>query len=137
MIGLKKLLRSCVIKLKTLLNERVDYQQIASQLVKSYKLKSKVKITGGSNKADYNWMTDTINLRRSYPNVKEFIITVLHEIKHALDAKKMGKKRYEKAYQKAGDIAVNKGRDFHDDNEFEEKAENWGKKEYLKWKNKI
>ena len=126
-----------MIKLKTLLNERVDYQQIASQLIKSYKLKSKVKITGGSTKADYNWMTDTINLRRSYSTVKEFIITVLHEIKHALDAKKMGKKRYEKEYQQAGDIAVNKGKDFHDDNKFEEVAEEWGKKEYLKWKNKI
>ena len=137
MIGLKKLLRSCVIKLKTLLNERVDYQQIASQLVKSYKLKSKVKITGGSNKADYNWMTDTINLRRSYPNVKEFIITVLHEIKHALDAKKMGKKRYERAYSIAGELAVQKGGDFHDDNKFEEDAEEWAIKQYPKWKNKV
>ena len=126
-----------MIKLKTLLNERVDYQQIASQLVKSYKLKSKVKITGGSNKADYNWMTDTINLRRSYPNVKEFIITVLHEIKHALDAKKMGKKRYEKAYSLAGELAQQKGGDFHDDNKFEEDAEKWGKKEYRKWKYKF
>ena len=126
-----------MIKLKDLLVERVDYHELASEMVKSYKLKSKVKITGGSNKADYNWMTDTINLRRSYPNVKEFIITVLHEIKHALDAKKIGKSKYEKEYQKAGDIAVNKGKDFHDDNKFEEIAEKWAKKEYSKWKNKF
>ena len=82
-------------------------------------------------------MNDTINLRRSYSNVKDFIITVLHEIKHALDAKKMGKKKYEKAYQLSGDIAVNKGKDFHDDNKFEEDAERWAKKEYSKWKNKF
>ena len=125
-----------MIKLKPLL-ERIDYQDTASQIVKSYGLKSKIKFTSGSNKADYDWMTDTINLRRSYPNVKDFIMTILHEIKHALDAKKMGKKRYEKAYTIAGELAQQKGGDFHDDNKFEEEAEKWGRKEYLKWKNKI
>ena len=128
--------RPDMIKLKPLL-ERVDFQYTASEIVKSYGLKSKIKFTSGSNKADYDWMNDTINLRRSYSNVKDFIITVLHEIKHALDAKKMGKKKYEKAYQLAGDIAVNKGKDFHDDNKFEEDAERWAKKEYSKWKNKF
>ena len=125
-----------MIKLKPLL-ERIDYQDTASQIIKSYGLKSKIKFTSGSNKADYDWMTDTINLRRSYSNVKDFIITILHEIKHALDAKKMGKKRYEKAYTIAGELAQQKGGDFHDDNKFEEEAEKWGKKEYLKWKNKF
>ena len=136
MIGLKKLLRKKVIKLKPLL-ERIDFQDTASQIVKSYGLKSKIKFTSGSNKADYDWMTDTINLRRSYSNVKDFIITILHEIKHALDAKKMGKKRYEKAYSLAGELAQQKGGDFHDDNKFEEDAEKWGRKEYRKWKNKF
>ena len=136
MIGLKKLLRKKVIKLKPLL-ERIDFQDTASQIVKSYGLKSKIKFTSGSNKADYDWMTDTINLRRSYSNVKDFIITILHEIKHALDAKIMGKKRYEKAYSLAGELAQQKGGDFHDDNKFEEDAEKWGKKEYRKWKNKF
>ena len=80
-----------MIKLKYLLLERTDLQYVASELVKAYGLKSKIKIgVTGSNRADYNWKTDTINLRRSYPNVKEFVITVLHEIKHALDAKKNG-----------------------------------------------
>jgi hypothetical protein len=122
---------------KRILLERIDFQLIASDIVKHYKLKSKIKFGATTNKADYNWITDTINLRRSYPNVKELVITVLHEIKHALDAKKMGKKKYEKAYQLAGDIAVNKGKDFHDDNKFEEIAEKWAIKEYSKWKNKF
>jgi len=122
---------------KRILLERADFQLIASDIVKHYKLKSKIKFGATTNKADYNWITDTINLRRSYPNVKELIITVLHEIKHALDAKKMGKKKYEKAYQLAGDVAVNKGKDFHDDNKFEEIAEKWAIKEYPKWKNKF
>ena len=79
----------------------------------------------------------SISPNMHYPNVKDFIITVLHEIKHALDAKKMGKKRYQREYEIAGELALQKGGDFHDDNKFEEDAEKWGKKEYRKWKNKI
>ena len=129
-----------MIKLKSLLSERIDYHETAVQLIKSYKLRSKVRFgkSKGTNEADYDWINDIINLRKSYSSVKEFIITVLHEIDHAIDRKKMGAKKYEKAYQKAGDEAVNKGRDFHDDNEFEEKAEKWAQKEYSrKWKQKF
>ena len=122
---------------KRILLERADFQLIASDLVKYYKLKSKIKFGASSNEADYNWMTDTIRLRSSYSTVRELIVTILHEIKHAIDSKKMGKSRYEKAYQLAGDIAVNKGKDFHDDNKFEEIAEKWAIKEYSKWKNKF
>ena len=129
-----------MIKLKSLLVERIDYQDTAEQLVKAYRLRSKVrfgKVSGG-NKADYDWNKDIINLKKSYSSVKEFIITVLHEIDHASDRKTMGARKYEKEYQKAGDIAVNKGRDFHDDNSFEEKAEKWARKEYSrKWKRKF
>jgi 8-oxo-dGTP pyrophosphatase MutT (NUDIX family) len=120
-----------------LLLERIDLLDTAEQIIKKYKLKSKVKFTSGSTKADYDWVTDTINLRKSYPGVKDFLITVLHEIKHALDRKKMGAKKYEKYYSIAGELAVQKGGDFHDDNKFEEIAEKWGKREYRKWKNKV
>ena len=129
-----------MIKLKSLLVERIDYQDTAEQLVKAYKLRSRVKIgtVSGGNRGDYDWVKDIINLKKSYPSVKEFIVTVLHEIDHANDRKSMGWKKYEKEYQKAGDIAVNKGRDFHDDNAFEEKAEEWARKEYSrKWKRKF
>ena len=129
-----------MIKLKSLLVERIDYHDTAEHLVKQYKLRSKVTFgkVKGTNEADYDWVKDVINLKRSYPSVKEFIVSVLHEIDHATDRKKMGWRKYEKEYQKAGDIAVNKGRDFHDDNSFEEKAEKWARKEYSrKWKRKF
>ena len=118
---------------KRILLERADFQLIASDLVKYYKVKSKIKFGASANKADYNWMTDTIRLRSSYSTVKELVITILHEIKHAIDAKKMGAKKYEREYQKAGEIAIQKGKDFHDDNSFEEKAEKWARKEAKKW----
>jgi len=120
-----------------LLLERIDLLDTAQQLVKHYKLKSRVRFTSGNNMADYDWIRDVINLRRSYPTVKEFLVTVLHEIKHALDRKRLGVKKYEKLYTMAGEIAVQKGKDFHDDNKFEEEAEKWGRREYSKWKNKI
>ena len=129
--------RPAMIKLKPLLTERIDFQDTASQIVKSYGLRSKIKFKSGGDKADYNWITDTINLRPSYSTIKDFVITVLHEIKHALDTKKMGKKRYERVYTIAGQLAVDKGKDFHDDNPYEKEAEDWAKKEYSKWKNKF
>ena len=129
-----------MIKLKSLLVERLDYQDTAEQLVKDYRLRSKVKFGNikSGNKGNYDWNRDIIYLKKSYSSVKEFIITVLHEIDHANDRKTMGARKYEKEYQKAGDLAVNKGRDFHDDNAFEEKAEKWARKEYSrKWKQKF
>ena len=129
-----------MIKLKSLLVERIDYQDTAEQLVKDYGLRSKVKFGNikGGNKGNYDWNRDVIYLKKNYPSVKEFIVTVLHEIDHATDRKKMCAKKYEREYQAAGDDAVNKGRDFHDDNAFEEKAEEWARKEYSrKWKQKF
>ena len=129
-----------MIKLKSLLVERIDYQDTADQLVKDYGLRSKVKFGSvrGGNKGHYDWKKDIINLKSSYPSVKEFIITVLHEIDHATDRKNMGWRKYEKDYTEAGQDAEDKGGDFHDDNEFEEKAESWARKEYSrKWKRKF
>tara|TARA_R100000030_G_scaffold10392_1_gene7051 strand:+ start:430 stop:1302 length:873 start_codon:yes stop_codon:yes gene_type:complete len=120
-----------------LLLERIDFLDTAQQLVKKYGLKSRVRFTSGKDMADYDWVRDVINLRKSYPTVKQFLITVLHEIKHALDRKKLGVKKYEKLYSIAGELAVQKGGDFHDDNKFEEIAEKWGRREYKKLKNKI
>ena len=118
---------------KNLLYERIDFHQIAVDMVKAYKLKSKVKFKPGKNKADYNWISDVITLRPSYPSVKDFLITVLHEIDHANDRKTMGAKKYEKEYQKAGEVAIQNGGDFHDDNAYEEKAEKWARSEVKKW----
>ena len=74
-----------MIKLSDLLVERIDFHQTATSLVKHYGLRSKVKFgkVKGQNEADYDWVRDIINLKRSYPSVKEFIISVLHEIDHA------------------------------------------------------
>ena len=129
-----------MIKLKSLLVERIDYHDTAEYLVKQYNLRSKVTFgkVKGTNEADYDWVKDIINLKKSYSSVKEFVISVLHEIDHAKMRKQMGWKKYEREYIQAGEDAEDKGRDFHDDNEFEEQAERWAQKEYSrKWKRKF
>ena len=110
------------------ITERVDFVDTAKQIVKQQGLNSKVKVKSGPNKADYDWKHDIIYLRPSYKSFKSFLTTIYHEIDHAKDRKKYGANSYEKKYQRAGDIAVNKGKDFHDDNAFEEKAEKYGRK---------
>ena len=126
-----------MIKLKDLIYERVDFHQIATELVKQAGLKSKIKFKDtGKNKADYTVETDTINIKPTN-NYKDFLETVFHEIDHALDAKKYGKKKYKQKYEREMNIAVDKGLDPHDDNYFEKKAEKYGRKmasKYLKKK---
>ena len=126
-----------MIKLKELLTERTDFQYIASELVKNYGLKSKVKFGTGKSYADYVPETDTIKLRKSYSNVKEFLITVLHEIGHALDAKQLGVKKFVKKYNQAGTVAAHGGLDPYDNNKWEKRAENWAKQEVKKWIDKF
>ena len=114
--------------LKYEMNERVDFHQMASEIVKKAGLRSKIKFKDtGKNKADYNVDSDTIYINPT-SNYKDFLVTVFHEIDHALDAKKYGKNGYKKRYEKEMNIAVTKGGDAHDDNYFEKKAEKYGRK---------
>tara|TARA_R100001443_G_scaffold81754_2_gene88771 strand:+ start:4278 stop:4997 length:720 start_codon:yes stop_codon:yes gene_type:complete len=119
--------------MNNLLLERIDYLDTAETLIKQYGLKSKVKIGRGKDFGEYVPETDTVTIRPSYPNVKEFLMTVLHEIGHALDAKRIGVRKYIKKYTQAGTMAAYDGLDPHDDNKWEEKAEKFAKKELSKW----
>ena len=122
---------------KLRLIERIDYLHIATEIVKAYGLKSKVRFAGGNTLAEYVPETDTIYLRRSYKNVKEFLVTVLHEIKHALDAQQLGKRKFIKKYAQAGTMAQYRGLDPHDDNKWEERAERWALKQWPMIKKKF
>ena len=135
-LGSKKVLRNYKSKIQvkeSLIIERVDFHQIATELVKKYNLKSKVKIGSGKNFGEYIPETDTITLRPSYSTLKEFYMTVLHEIGHALDADRLGKDKFIKKYNQAGTMAAHGGLDPHDDNKWEDKAERFAKREISKW----
>ena len=112
--------------------ERVDYLQVAKELIKQYGLNSKVKFGSGKDFADYKPEQDTIYLRNSYPNLKEYYKTVLHEIHHALMAKQLGAKKFMKKYTQAGTMAAHAGLDPHNNNKWEKKAEGFAKRELKK-----
>jgi len=114
--------------LKFEMNERVDFHQIATELVRKAGLKSKINFKNtGKNKADYNVDNDTINIKPT-SRFKDFLVTVFHEIDHAKDAQKFGKKKYKEKYEMEMNKAVERGGDAHDDNYFEKKAEKYGRK---------
>lgn len=120
-----------------LMMERVDLLYVASELVKNYNLpKTKVKFgTFSKDKGGYNWDDDVINLQKSFSNVDDFIITVLHEIHHAIQVDKYGRKKFLKKYAQAGNMAELDGKDRYLANKWEKKAENWAQQEYRKkWK---
>ena len=91
-------------------------------------------MVSGKNFGDYIPETDTITIERSYKSVKEFLMTVLHEIQH-LDADNLGKRKFIKKYNQAGTMAAHGGLDPHDDNKWEEKAERFAEKEIKKYLN--
>ena len=98
-----------------LMMERADFQYIASELIKYYNLKSKVKM-GSRNQG----------------------VSVLHEIHHAVQRKKFGVKKFLKKYNQASNMADLRGKDRYLHNKWERKAENWANQEYnRKWKNKF
>jgi len=69
-----------------LLMERTDLQYVAEQLVDYYELSSKVKIKKGrykDEKAFYHWHDNVIHIDPSQSS-KQFIISALHEIFHAI-----------------------------------------------------
>jgi antirestriction protein ArdC len=113
---------------KTEVNERVDFHDTAKQIVNKAGLKSKIVFAKrAGNKADYNVDTDTIYITPT-SDFKDFLVTVFHEIDHAIDAKKFGKKKYKQRYEMEMNKAVERGGDAHDDNYFEKKAEKYGRK---------
>jgi len=113
--------------------ERMDYLETAKQLVKKYNLRSKVKITSGKNSGEYVPETDTITLRPSYSSIKEFYITILHEIQHAKDAYRLGVKKFMKKYTQAGTMAAYDGLDPHDNNKWEKRADKFADSEVRKY----
>ena len=120
-----------------LMMERADLLYVASELVKNYNLpKTKVKFgTFSKDKGGYNWDDDVIKLNKSFKDVDDFIITVLHEIHHAIQVDKYGRKKFLKKYAQASNMAELDGKDRYLANKWEKKAENWAQQEYRKkWK---
>jgi|TARA_B100000073_G_scaffold246475_1_gene206917 hypothetical protein len=113
--------------------KRTDLLTIAIKIANMYGVRSKLRFKSGTgNKADYDWVKDIITLDPKPDNILDFIESVLHEIDHARMRKKYGANKYEKEYTIAGQLMVDKGKDFYWDNPFEKQAEDFAKREAKK-----
>ena len=115
--------------------------QMISTLLKHYNVGSvKMKMKSMKDHAHFNVDTGTLELSSRYKNIKdsqikEFLITIIHEIDHAIDAKKYGWKKFKEMYEFEMNLQVQAGKNEYDDNEFEIKAEKFGEKNWKKWYN--
>ena len=107
---------------------------VATKLCKKYGVNPKIQLvnTLGNQQEDYahfDFDSKVMKIsKKATKDLKEFVISVLHEIDHAKDAQKFGKKKYKDRYEMEMNKAVAKGGDAHDDNYFEKKAEKFGRK---------
>jgi hypothetical protein len=117
--------------------------KMISDLLKHYKVGSvKVKTKSMKNHAHYNVDTGTLELSTRYKTiknsqVKEFLITILHEIYHAMDAKKYGWKKFKDMYEMEMNYRIANDQDEYDDNKYDIKAEKFGQKNWSKWKTRF
>ena len=117
--------------------------KMISDLLKYYKVGSvKVKTKSMKDHAHYNVDTGTLELSTRYKTIKnsqlkEFLITIIHEIRHAMDAKKYGWKKFKEMYEMEMNYQIAQGRDEYKDNVYEIEAEKFGQGIYKVWQRKF
>ena len=127
--------------------DKADKDQMISTLLKHYKVGSvKIKMKRMKNHAHYDVDRGTLELSTTYSRIKrnqvqEFLITIIHEIRHAMDAKKYGWRKFRDMYEMeiAQWQAENPGKedDWYDYISYEIEAEEFGQRNWTKWKNKF
>ena len=117
--------------------------KMISDLLKHYKVGSvRVKLKSMKNHAHYDVDRGTLELSTKYKTIKnsqlkEFLITILHEIYHAMDAKKYGWKKFKEMYEMEMNRLSTDGKDVYKDNKYEIEAEQFGQKNWSKWKTRF
>ena len=116
-------------------------------LLKHYKVQNvKVKYKSMKDYAHYNVDTGTLELSSKYKQIKprqlkDFLITMLHEIRHAMDAKKYGWRKFKDMYEMEQNMIAQShypGKDdIYKDNKYEIEAEEFGNKNVSRWKSQF
>jgi len=128
--------------IKEFISETNKNQMIAT-LLSHYGVQSvKVKMKSMKDHAHYNVDTGTLELSTRYKTiksnqVKEFLITIIHEIDHARDAKRYGWRKFKDMYEYEMNYQIANGKDEYKDNKYEIEAEEFGQKNYRKWYRKF
>jgi hypothetical protein len=117
--------------------------QMISTLLKHYGVGSvKMKYKSMKDFAHYDVDRGELQLSKRYKTlkdsqVKNFLITIIHEIRHAMDAKKYGWKKFKEMYEMEMNLLVQQGKDEYKDNKYEIEAEEFGQKNWKQWYSKF
>ena len=121
--------------------------QMISTLLKYYKVGSvKMKHKAMKDHAYFDVERGELQLSTRYKTIKpskikEFLITIIHEIRHAMDAKKYGWRKFKDMYemQIAQWQAENPGKenDWYANIDYETEAEKFGQSNWQKWHSKF
>ena len=131
-----------------ILNELIketQKNQMVSTLFKHYKVEGvKMKYKSMKDHAYFNVETGTMEISTRYKTlktsqVKEFLITMIHEIHHAMNSKKYGWRKFRGMWEYEA-IMITQGHregkpDPYDDNPHEIEAEKFGQMNWKKWYN--
>ena len=115
--------------------------QMISTLLKHYGVGSvKVKQKSMKDHANFDVDRGELQLSTRYKTIKkhqikEFLITIIHEIYHAMDAKRYGWRKFKDMYEYEMNYQISQGKDEYKDNKYEIAAEDFGQKNYRKWYN--
>ena len=117
--------------------------QMISTLLKAYKVESvRWRYKNIKDHAHYNVDKGILELSTRYKNlkgsqIKPFLITLVHEIRHAMDAKKYGWRKFKEMWEYEANMISGdhvKGKtDPYKDNPYEIEAEEFGQKNWKKW----
>ena len=117
--------------------------QMISTLLKYYKVESvRWRYKSIKDHAHYNVDKGILDLSSKYKNlkdsqVKQFLITMIHEIRHAMDSKKYGWKKFKEMWEYEANLISGKhikGKtDPYEDNPYEIEAEKFGQMNWKKW----
>ena len=117
--------------------------QMIVELLKYYKVKSvRWKYKNMKDHAHYNVDKGTLELSNRYKilkdsQIKNFIITMMHEIKHAMDSKKHGWKSFKQMYETEIELQIQARKHIYKDNKYEIEAEEFAQKNWKQWYNKF
>ena len=117
--------------------------QMISIILKHYKVGSvKVKQKSMKDHAHFDVDRGTLELSTRYrtiktSQIKEFLITIIHEIRHAMDARKYGWRKFKDMYEWEMNYQIGQGNDEYRDNKYEIEAEEFGQKNWKKWYDKF
>ena len=114
-----------------------------STILKHYRVGNvKIKMKSMKDYAHFDVDRGTLQLSTKYKKIKptqikEFLITILHETYHAMDAKKYGWRKFKDMYEYEMNYQIAMDKDEYKDNKYEIEAEEFGQKNWQKWHTKF